>query len=80
MLAVLLEEVGEHVPPLAERAAVLLGDRVHSETLHPGHVGRAVEVVLAGALAVEADGEEVALELLHHGLEVVVRERFLLLQ
>ena len=46
----------------------------------PGHIGGAVEKVPLGALAVEADGEKVTLELLHHRLEVVVAERLLVVE
>ena len=46
----------------------------------PGHVGGGVEEVLFGALAVQADGDEVSAVLLHELLEVVVAERLVLLQ
>ena len=79
-LPILLQEVGEGVPLLDQRRALLLVDRLHAEALHARDVGGAVEEVPLGALAVEPDGEEVALELLHHRLEVVVAQRLLVVE
>ncbi len=53
------------------------------ENLHcdvPGNVRGGVQIVLSGALAVESDGQEITLELLHHGLEVVVAELLFVLK
>ena len=60
-LSVVLEVGGEHVPLLEEPVPVSLRNRVHSEALHPSHVGVGVEIVLPCSLAVQPDGEEVAL-------------------
>ena len=56
-----------HFPPPFRRSA-------------PRHIRGTVEKVPLGALTIEADGEKVSFELLHHGLEVVVTERLLVVE
>ena len=80
VLAVALEEGDDAVPTAEPRVAVALLHGVDVEARHARHVGRRVQKVLLGALAVETDGDKVAAVLLHHQLEVVVVERVLVLQ
>ena len=54
-----------------------LSDGINSKALHPRHICVGVKIVLPGSFAVQTNGQKVALELLHHRLEVVIVEAVL---
>ena len=59
VLTVLFQEGRQLVPAAQPRVPVALLHGVDVETRHSRHVGRSVQKVLLGALAVQSDGDEI---------------------
>lgn len=81
ILPVLFEE-GRYSVPLLTRPAlrILRRQLIDMKAGHASDIRRRVEEILLGAFTIETDRDEVALVLLHHQFEVVVREIILPLE
>ena len=76
-LSVVLKVGSEHVPLFEEPMTMSFCNSIYSKTLHSCNICVRVQIVLSGSFAVQANGKEVSLELLHHCFEVIIVETVL---